>query len=497
MPVPGRGDYIAGRFAAARPEDGEIVAPDPGDLDAPAARHAFRLSAVDDAVAAAQGAWPAWARLPAPARHVPLRRFAGVLAGRREEAARAIVREMGKTLREARLEVDAAVAKVAVTLDEALRFVAPFEVPGGRCRYRPRGVLAVLGPYNFPLHLPNGHIVPALATGNCVVLKPSEITPGVSQIMAECWDAAGLPPGVFNLVQGAGESGARLAAHPGVSGVLFTGSWETGERIRAATRDQPGKILALEMGGKNAAIVLADADLDRAVAECFLAAFQTTGQRCTATSRLILDDAIAEDFLARFVPLAREAVIGHGGDPETFMGPLATAGAQARFLAGMEAAGQEAAETLLAPRCPETPKRGCYVTPGVHRIDAVDPSSRYQQEEIFGPDVSVLAVPDLDAALAAQDATLYGLALSIFTRSRAAYEEAFLRSEVGVLNWNRGTAGASSRLPFGGRRRSGNDFPSALLAPVYCTWPVASLETEAPFDPGTLPPGVPWPRGKP
>ena len=497
MAIRGRGDYLAGRFVPPDVPDGEIHCPDPGDLDAPAARHSFRRAAVDEAVEAARRAWPAWAKLDPDARHAILRRFAGELEARAEDAARAIVGEMGKTLHEARAEVAAAVAKVAVTLDEALRFVAPFEIPGGRCRFRPRGVLAVLGPYNFPLHLPNGHVAPALATGNCVVLKPSEVAPGVSQIAAECWEAAGLPPGVFNLVQGDGESGARLARHPDVNGVLFTGSWETGERVREATRDQPGKILALEMGGKNAAIVLRDADLDRAVCECFLGAFQTTGQRCTATSRLILDRRIADAFLGRFLPLARAARVGHGADPETFLGPLATGAALHKFLDFMQLAGREGAETLLEAGRPVTPRRGHYVSPALHRIERVDRAGRYQREEIFGPDVSVLVVDGLDEALAAQDATSYGLALSIFTRSRAAYEEAFLRSEVGVLNWNCGTAGASSRLPFGGRRRSGNDFPSALLAPVYCTYPVASLEAEAPFEPASLPPGVPWPGRKP
>jgi succinylglutamic semialdehyde dehydrogenase len=251
------------------------------------------------------------------------------------------------------------------------------------------------------------------------------------------------------------------------------------------------------MGGKNAAIVLADADLDRAVAECFLSAFQTTGQRCTSTSRLILDEPIAGPFVERFAGLARRARIGHGTDPETFLGPLATDRALEKFLSFREIARLEGAEAVLPASRPATPRRGYYISPSVHRIAQADRESRYQQEEIFGPDVSVLVVRGLEEALEAQDVTRYGLALSVFTRNRVAYEEAWLRSEVGILNWNRGTAGASSRLPFGGRRRSGNDFPSALLAPIYCTYPVASLETDDPFDPGTLPPGVSWPGRKP
>ncbi len=493
MPIPSRGDYLEGRFVPAAPPDGDLLCPDPGDQDAPPARYPFRRAAVDEAVEAARKAWPGWAGCPEEERYAKLRTFAERLSKRAEEAAAAILREMGKPLREARAEVLSAVEKVGITLEQALRTVAPFEVAGGRCRFRPRGVLAVIGPYNFPLHLPNGHVVPALATGNCVVLKPSEVAPGVAQMMAECWDAADLPPGVFNLVQGDGESGARLALHPDVDGVLFTGSLETGERIRQATRDQPEKLLALEMGGKNAAIGLGDAHLDRPLAECFLSAFLTTGQRCTSTSRLILDEPIAAPFTARFLSLCRTARVGYGGDPETFMGPLATGRALERFLAYQGIAAREGVETLLGADRPATPNRGHYVSPSVHRIGAPDPQSRYQRDEIFGPDVCLLVVAGLDEALLSQDLTPYGLALSIFTRNRAAYEEAFLRSEVGVLNWNRGTAGASSRLPFGGRRRSGNDLPGALFAPLYCTYPVASLETEETFDPGSLPPGISWP----
>ncbi len=495
-PIP-RGDYIDGRFVPVVRRDGELVIRDPGDLDSPPSRFPVRRSAVDEAVAAARRAWPGWAAIPDAERHAALRRFADALAGRAAEAARIILAEMGKPLREARAEVRSAIEKTPITIEEALRFVAPFEVPGGRCRWRARGVLAILGPYNFPLHLPNGHIVPALAMGNCVVFKPSEITPGAGQIAAECWDAAGLPPGVFNLVQGDSRAGDRLATHGDVNGVLFTGSSETGDRIRRATIDQPGKILALEMGGKNAAIVMADADIDRAVAECFLSAYQTTGQRCTSTSRLILDAPIADEFTDRFVSLARGARIGHGEEPETFLGPLATDRSLERFLSFQEIARLEGAETIVAGARAWAPRRGHYVSPAIHRISRADRESRYQQEEIFGPDVAILVVRGLDEALAAQDVTRYGLALSIFTRSREAYREAWLRSEVGVLNWNRGTAGASSRLPFGGRRMSGNDSPSGVFAPVYCAYPVASNETVEPFDPSGLPPGVPWPGRKP
>jgi succinylglutamic semialdehyde dehydrogenase len=420
-----------------------------------------------------------------------LRRFARALAEDANGLARLITREMGKPLWEAREEVALAARKVEITLGSGLRRVAAFATPdGGACRFRPKGVLAVLGPFNFPVHLPNGHIMPALATGNAVVLKPSETTPAVALRYARLLHRAGCPPGVFNVIVGAGDIGRLLAVDPGVDGVLFTGSAPVGEALLAEAGRAPGKILALEMGGKNAAVVLADADLRLAVRECLLGAFLTTGQRCTSTSRVLLARRVAPAFIESFVAAARQLVVGYGFGRNVFMGPLATATGLAKLEHARVEAAAEGDDVLLAGDRSLSRRPGYYTAPSVHLVRAPRSGSRYQTEEIFGPDVAVYVVDDAEEAAALADATPYGLALSVFTRQRRNVEPFLQRCRVGVLNWNRATVGASSALPFGGQKRSGNDRPTALFATDYCTYPVAML-TRRPETPATVPPGFP------
>ncbi len=253
-------------------------------------------NAVSRAVGVARDAFPAWRDAGFDARAKIARAFAEIAAARKEELAALISREVGKAVWDARAEAGLLAPKVAVTLDEGMRFVAPIEAaPGQRATYMARGVLAVYGPFNFPAHLPNGHIVPALVTGNTVVFKPSEVSPAVGQWMVERWHEAGLPPGVLQIVQGAADTGRALAAHPDIDGILFTGSYATGRALREATLDQPWKILALELGGNNPVIVCADADLDLAVAESAVSIAVTTGQRCTCARRLFVERRCSAD----------------------------------------------------------------------------------------------------------------------------------------------------------------------------------------------------------
>jgi succinylglutamate-semialdehyde dehydrogenase len=485
------GAYVDGHFVRPGRVAGELVSVDPGRPDAVVGRFPLCPDAVEAAVAAARAALPAWRAAPAAARHAVLRRYARLVAADAEPLARLVTREMGKPLWEAREEVALLVRKVEVTLRAGLRRVAPFRARGGgRCRFRPHGVLAVLGPFNMPLHLPNGHVVPALATGNTVVFKPSEVTPAAALRYARLFHRAGCPPGVFNLVLGGGDTGARLAAHPDVDGVLFTGSAAVGERLLATAGRTPGRLLALEMGGKNAAVVLADAEPRLAVRECLLGAFVTTGQRCTSTSRIIVARAVAPAFLDAFVAGARRLAVGYGLDPGVFMGPLATAAGVAKLARARRTAAAEGDEVLL----PGGPVRraGFYVTPSVHLVRTVRPRSAYQTEEIFGPDVAVYVVDEIEEAAALAEANPYGLALSVFTRRARNVEPFFARCRVGVLNWNRATVGASAALPFGGCKRSGNHRPAALFAADACAHPVATLGGSrgraAPPPPGFPPP---------
>lgn len=496
-----RGNYLGGQFTRPR-KAYQAVSEDPGDVARPVGEWWFDRESVDEAVAAAQRAGARWRALPYRQREAAVSRYRQSLVTRGEELARLISREMGKPLWESRQEVQAMVNKVDITRGEGLRFIAPFEVTvdkgvKGRCEFFPRGVLAILGPFNVPGHLINGHLVPALLTGNTVVVKPSEYTPFVGQWIAQAVHAARFPAGVFNLVQGDGRIGRRLALHPGVNGVLFTGSWAAGSRIQQEAQAQPGKLIVLEMGGKNAAIVLDDADLPRAAYEVLVGAFQTTGQRCNSTSRVIVQRRVLEPWLERFLPLLDQARIGYAFEPEVFMGPLVSKAAVRKYLQAMEQAGDADVETLRVGSVLERRPGGYYVTPSAHlkeRVPSPLPPHPFTHEEIFGPNVTIYAVDAIDEAVALNNAVPYGLAASVFTKSRKRFETIAPRLEDGVINWNRSTTQSSSRLPFGGVKRSGNDRPAGLFSPLYCTYPVAVFEDRRPLRELPVYPGLPKPE---
>lgn len=454
----------------------------------------FAIADAEDvgaAIGRARAAFPAWRDAGAEGRAAVLRRFRDASAARRDELAQLIAREMGKAIWDAAGEAALLPAKVDVTLSDGMRFAADLPAgPGARASFHPRGVLAVLGPFNFPAHLPNGHIVPALATGNTVVFKPSELTPAVGAWMAQVWRDAGLPDGVLEVVQGAAATGRALVAHPDVDGILFTGSWQVGRAIEEAVLDQPWKLTALEMGGKNAMIVEPDADLALAVAEAALSACATTGQRCSCLSRAFVARDVIEPFLARLTPVLEGLAVGEPLDPATFMGPLASPEGFDRVARYRALSDEAGGERLLAV---DAEREAPYVGAGLVRFPNASQAHAYQRDEIFGPELAVYPVDDLDEAIAAVNDSEYGLAASVMTASRTRYEHCVGRVRSGILNWNRGTIGASGKLPFGGWGRSGNDRPAGILATVYCTTPQSHLENESPFDPSTLPPGVPKP----
>jgi len=483
-------DFIAGSWADAKAPDGVIEDRSPADLSLLLGRHPWAVSQADAAVAAAREAQPAFAARPSGDRERLVRRIGAVLQDHEEELARAIALDVGKPLWEARTEAQACSAKAAITADEGMKLASPFPAPGqpgAECRFRPLGVLAVLGPFNFPLHLPNGHILPALACGNAVVFKPSDVAPHAAEVYARCLDQAGVPRGLFNLVQGGPAVGAALAAHEGVDGVLFTGSWAVGQAIQKANQGRT-KLLALEMGGKNAALVLADADLEKAAYDVLFSAFVSAGQRCTAASRaIVVGDA--RRFAQRIVQLARKLSIGHPLDDGVFMGPLASPAALEKFERGIRAA---EAETLLeSRRLQPRGLEGCYVSPSVHFVGQRR-SSPYEREELFGPDLAVHPAGSEEEALQIANATDYGLAASVHTRSEQAFDRCQRALECGVVNWNAPTVGASGRLPFGGLKRSGNHRPAALWSTLYCSAPVAVLRGDGAFDRNKLAPGVAW-----
>lgn len=494
-PIPFLGDFIGGHFQVAEHGDDEWQIQSPADLKDVVFQASAKYDHVDAAVHAARKAYLPWAHLGAEKRKAYLLRLKEVFLARAPEIAELIARETGKPLWESKTEASALVNKIDITLNHSLKLVGEEELkealPGvtGYTRYKPRGVMAVIGPFNFPAHLPNGHIIPALATGNTIVFKPSDKTPAVGQWMAQCFEQAQFPPGVFNLAQGRTEVGKRLANHESVDGVLFTGSYEVGLKIKQDTMTHFWKLLALEMGGKNATVVWEDADLKKAVYESLVGSFMTAGQRCSCTSRIIVHRKIRDAFVDQFYANAKKLKIGHWLE-NVFMGPLISADSVEKYIRYQEIAKREGAESLMRGKALSLDHQGYYVTPSINLVKEFDPKSVYQKSEIFGPNVAIFTVDTFEEALAINNSSGFGLVMSLFTKSRALFEKALIEAQVGMLNLNRTTNGASSRLPFGGMNKSGNDRPSAHFAVQYCTVPVASLEDPTPFTGTGIPPGL-------
>jgi succinylglutamic semialdehyde dehydrogenase len=436
-----------------------------------------KVQHVDDAVTAARAAFAAWRALGFDARATLLRRFAEVCGRHAERLARTITAEMGKTLAESRAEARLLQDKVAITLETAtLARVRGFEVDAGAgkrgaCEFRPLGVMAVIGPFNFPAHLPNGQWVPSLLLGNTVVFKPSERTPATGQLIGEIFEEAGFPAGVFNVVQGGAEVAGALVAHEGIDGVLFTGSFPVGRRILEANLDRPGRMIALEMGGSNAAIVWSDADLRRAVIECVRGAYATTGQRCTCTRRIIVHEVIAERFVNAFCRLASTAVVAPGLDPEpVFMGPVVSEAARTAVLERQAAVARSGGRVLMEAVAFDRP--GWFIGPGLVQVERFE---RASDCETFGPLAQLSLVRSLDEAIAQANATDFGLVAAVFTANDRVWSNCREGLHVGCLNWNTGTAGASSRLPFGGLGRSGNLRPAGSFAVDLGVYPLATM----------------------
>lgn len=484
-------DVIGGRVVPI-PGDG-IVSHDPADPTRTVWSGSPVVGHVGEAVDAARRALPGWARAGLEARARVLRKFAQVANARAGAMAELICDEVGKPLWECRGEAGAIAGKVDITLDETpgmgLSRVSGYELGigetrVGRAHFRPHGVMAVVGPFNFPAHLPNGHIIPALLMGNTVVFKPSDKAPAVGQLLVEMLLEAGVPEGVANLVQGGAPSAVELVGHDGVDGVLFTGSWPVGRKILEANLDRPGRIVALEMGGNNPAVVLGDADLRQAAIEVARCAFNTTGQRCTSTRRLIVDESVADRLIPAVCKAASALLVGPPrglGGQDVFMGPIISAEAQRGVFSFQKFAAEQGGEVMVASSAPEFDDRGGhYVTPSVIRVDRFTLEGGAGKDagcddEVFGPLLRISVVRGLDEALEQANATRYGLSASIFTKDKAAQERFLMECRAGCVNVNTGTAGASGKLPFGGLGISGNHRPAGSFSLDYCAYPVASM----------------------
>lgn len=431
----------------------------------------------DTEIAIARASWADWARRSLEDRIAILRRFADLAKERKHLFADLIARETGKPLWEAGTEVDTVVNKVEISIRAHAERTGTRDLSGGaHLRHKPHGVLAVLGPYNFPAHLANGHMVPALLAGNAVVFKPSEKTPASGEMLIRLYHEAGVPEGVARLLVGGPAEGRALSAHPGIDGLLFTGSARTGLALNRQFADTPEKILALEMGGNNPIVVWDAEDLPAAATLIVQSAYMTAGQRCTAARRLIVRHGTEASLLAELQALIDRLIVGAPhDDPQPFMGPVidndaADALAEA-FLSLVERGGR-----VLRPLDRPDADRP-FLTPAL--IDVTDVPDR-PDAELFGPVLQLIRVPDFEAAIAEANATRYGLSASLIGGDAALFDRFWAGARAGIVNWNRPTNGASSAAPFGGVGLSGNHRPSAYYAADYVAYPVVSTEVSRP-----------------
>ena len=458
-------------FQSHNPADNSLVwegrAADPGQVEA--------------AFAAARSAFSAWGRAPLERRIEIVERYRGELENRRNELAELISVETGKPRWEGLAEVGAMIGKIDISLkahaERTGGHVSETAFGHARLAHKPLGVMFVLGPYNFPGHLPNGHIIPALIAGNTVVFKPSEITPGVGEAMVKAWQAAGLPAGVLNLVQGARETGGAALDDTNLDGVLFTGSWPTGRFIHEKFAGRTGIQLALEMGGNNPLVVWDAHDAEAAARIAIHSAYITAGQRCSCARRLILPDtAFGGEVLEAIADLSKRLSIGPwNAEPEPFMGPLVSAAAAGNVLNAQADLLRRGGVALRAAE--RVPGLGeAFVSPGLIDVTGLD----VPDEEVFGPMLQVVRAGSFEAAMKAANGTAYGLSAGLVSDDADLWDRFWVESRAGIVNWNRPTCGAASNMPFGGPGQSGNLRPSAYYAADYCAYPVATQAAPVP-----------------
>lgn len=431
---------------------------------------------VQAACNAAQKALSSWANLSFSSRANHVLNFSKLVDARREELTQLISLESGKPRWEAATEVAAVIGKANLSIQayqERTGEKQNITTEGTNCvRYKPHGVVAVLGPFNFPAHLSNGHIIPALLAGNTVVYKPSELTPAVAEFIMHCWHESGLPAGVINCLHGDAETAKRLLDED-IQGVYFTGSYATGVQINKQFSDRPEVILALEMGGNNPLVIDNVNNMDAAVYYALLSTYLTAGQRCTCARRMMIPDSpFGSQFLAAFVHASSTLRIGSfTDDPEPFMGPVISQTHAQAHINTQKALQQSGGKTLL-PMTLLTENSG-FLSPGIMDMTNV---AHPIDEEIFAPFVQVYRYQDFDHALALANQTRYGLAAGLLSDNHDHYQKFYQTIHAGLINWNRPTTGAASSLPFGGTGRSGNNRPSAYFAADYCAYPIASIE---------------------
>lgn len=446
---------------------------------------------INEAGIAARYALSTWARLPLAQRVTVVETFAALLDQNKQYLAEVISRETAKPLWETLTEVQSMIAKVAISIRAYHQRTGETSMPFGdgvaSLRHKPHGVLAVFGPYNFPGHLPNGHIIPALIAGNTIIFKPSELTPWTAEETLKFWQQAGLPAGVINLVQGGRVTGEALLQSEHIDGVLFTGSAETGYILHKKLADSPEKILALEMGGNNALIIHDIAEVDAVVHLTIQSAFISAGQRCTCARRLLVKRGTAGDqFITRLIAVTQQLVVGEwNAEPQPFMGGVISVKAADQVLQAQQALLDLGGKALLLSR--RLKADSSLLSPGILDLTAV---TAVPDQEIFGPITCIYRYDDFEEALTLANDTRFGLSVGLVSQDRALFDQLLIEARAGIVNWNKPLTGASSAAPFGGVGASGNHRASAYYAADYCAWPMASLEAEQVSLPIKLSPGI-------
>ncbi|HVM30891.1 MAG TPA: aldehyde dehydrogenase family protein [Candidatus Limnocylindrales bacterium] len=476
--APTYGNFIGGEWRPAQ-SGATFASHNPADTRELIGRFAQSDAAdVAAAIRAAEEALPAWRPMPAPKRGEIMYAFAHLMAQHKERLSRAMTREMGKVLAEARGDVQEGIDIAYLMAGEGRRLfgdTTPSELPSkwAMSVREPVGIAGIITPWNFPIAIPCWKMMPALITGNTVVFKPASDTPHCAALLVELLHEAGFPPGTVNLVTGSGEDvGTPLVESPDVNVISFTGNTATGRDIgeRASRRL---KRVSLELGGKNAIVVMADADLELAVEGILWSAFGTTGQRCTACSRLVVHEQVADELLGRLVDRAGQMRLGNGLEGSTDVGPLINARALER-VGGYVEVGQEEGARLAAGGSVATDRDGLqhghFFSPTI--LDGVQPMDRVAQEEIFGPVLSVIRVADYGQAATVVNQTRYGLSSSIFTRDTNTAFRAMRDFQTGIVYVNAGTIGAETHLPFGGMKQTGNGHREAghAVLETYTEW---------------------------
>lgn len=446
---------------------------------------------IDRAIAAARNALSDWSLRPIEDRIEILKKAKAGFEKQRAVIAEAISREVGKPLWDADSEAASVATKFDISI-EAFKERCPEKnktLPIGTVytRHKPHGVMAVYGPFNFPAHLPNGHILPAVLAGNTVVFKPSELTPFVGELYVKIWEEAGIPPGVINLIQGDGKIGKALSEHPGIDGILFTGSWNVGQKLLEASSRYPKRIVALELGGNNPIVVHEAADKEAAAIITIQSSFLSAGQRCTCARRLMVPKSEDGDkFIERLVEKTKNIVVGaYTSTPEPFIGPLINAGAAQKVYESYKAIVAAGGVPLVEMKSHGVDS--AFLSPGI--VDVTNVTS-IPDDEIFGPLLLLRRTENFEKAIEEANNTAYGLVSAIITDNPNHFKTFWQNIRAGVVNWNSPSTGATSYAPFGGLGKSGNYRPSGYYACDYTSYPVASTESPKLKKPEPLPPGL-------